>query len=521
MPSLSDHIDRLTQTARVIRTSAADTAASPHSPFSEAVLITPLGDLIRDIDPSELGLFTLVTPDEPTPTAPTEVTRIEVVSATPLRKHPARRDDAILRPREPEPEVYAEAAIKYLDRYATVRPMPRARSQAVAMLEQLQQIRENMRALNQTLQQSQPIEPESRPHTPKSLANAEEQRIEELQARIEQLQKRKSSSQRKRPVGKPRPPERPTVASPATPIDRQEATFWNTPGAPARTLEFKSDLLVDEELELGDVTASFDSPVATFRTAVSRSSIAGEDDGREQSADEANVEGDDTVGAQNLGEDSFQDDQTVDGDDDDEGEPTVMLKKVPLVAPEPPDVSTVEIEPPAKPHLNNTGSPPSSAKTQKVRITSDVERIIAKIWTTVGDIIMPGHPFDVSGKGPNKPPRAKETIAHLHTLSAQTPAPSSPTTSSISGTVPPSVPGTYTTQQILTAHMLLALLAAPPNFALPLNRLKEAIGLKAGVGASVAVGAGQVPTRVLYGCVAKRLVRIDRGGGEQVVRFDA
>jgi hypothetical protein len=42
--------------------------------------------------------------------------RIDVVSATPLRKQPASRRDDIKRPKEFEPEVYAEAALKYLNR---------------------------------------------------------------------------------------------------------------------------------------------------------------------------------------------------------------------------------------------------------------------------------------------------------------------------------------------------------------------------------------------------------------------
>lgn len=45
-----------------------------------------------------------------------ELTRIDVVSATPLRKQPASRRDDVKRPKEFEPEVYAEAALKYLNR---------------------------------------------------------------------------------------------------------------------------------------------------------------------------------------------------------------------------------------------------------------------------------------------------------------------------------------------------------------------------------------------------------------------
>ena len=105
--------------------------------------------------------------------------------------------------------------------------------------------------------------------------------------------------------------------------------------------------------------------------------------------------------------------------------------------------------------------------------------------------------------------------AHLQTLAAQTPAPDSPSLSSeTSLSVPPTGP---TSQQILTAHLLLALLSSPPSFSLPLNKVKDELSLKAG-GTAAAVGVGS--TRVLYGCVAKRLVKIERGGGEQVVKFD-
>lgn len=51
-----------------------------------------------------------------------------------------------------------------------------------------------------------------------------------------------------------------------------------------------------------------------------------------------------------------------------------------------------------------------------------------------------------------------------------------------------------------------------------LNKVKNNLAAKAKEGS--ASGAGQSTTRVLYGCVAKRLVKIDRGGGEQIVKFD-
>jgi hypothetical protein len=44
-----------------------------------------------------------------------------------------------------------------------------------------------------------------------------------------------------------------------------------------------------------------------------------------------------------------------------------------------------------------------------------------------------------------------------------------------------------------------------------LNKLKEAL----------AEGGGSAGgTRTMYACVAKKLIKIERGGGEQVVKFD-
>jgi len=68
---------------------------------------------------------------------------------------------------------------------------------------------------------------------------------------------------------------------------------------------------------------------------------------------------------------------------------------------------------------------------------------------------------------------------------------------------------------VLTAHLLLALLDAAPQFALPLAKIKEQLGARESVGTMA-----RASNRVLYGCVAKRLIRIDRGKGEQTVRFD-
>jgi hypothetical protein len=159
----------------------------------------------------------------------------------------------------------------------------------------------------------------------------------------------------------------------------------------------------------------------------------------------------------------------------------------------------------------------------------------SKIWATVGDLIMPGNSFGTSGSGGPRPLRAKETMyssrhltgiiltnwfspsAHLHALAAQDPLPTSPTASSLSS-ITTAGAQSPTSQQVLTAHLLVALLEATPQYALPLAKVKEILSARGERGLAVIGGGASI--RVLYGCVAKRLVRIDRGGGEQIVRFD-
>jgi hypothetical protein len=98
--------------------------------------------------------------------------------------------------------------------------------------------------------------------------------------------------------------------------------------------------------------------------------------------------------------------------------------------------------------------------------------------------------------------------AHLHTLAAQDPLPTSPTASSLSS-ITASATQSPTSQQVLTAQLLIVLLEATPQYALPLAKVKEILSAKSEKGVAV-IGSG-ASTRVLYGCVAKRLVRIDRG----------
>ena len=48
--------------------------------------------------------------------------------------------------------------------------------------------------------------------------------------------------------------------------------------------------------------------------------------------------------------------------------------------------------------------------------------------------------------------------------------------------------------------------------AAPLNKLKELLSVQGNL-------IGQAVSRPIYACVAKKLLKIERGGGEQVVKF--
>lgn len=124
MPSLLDHIDRFSYTAQELRSSCQQISVNPTGPYVRAALHTRIGDKARDIDASEIGLFTLVTSTaahthvvdegEVASAVVNEVARVEFPGATPLRK-PAGVVRGVMKD-EKDPEVYAEAALKYLDR---------------------------------------------------------------------------------------------------------------------------------------------------------------------------------------------------------------------------------------------------------------------------------------------------------------------------------------------------------------------------------------------------------------------
>jgi len=118
---------------------------------------------------------------------------------------------------------------------------------------------------------------------------------------------------------------------------------------------------------------------------------------------------------------------------------------------------------------------------------------------------------------PAVPTKSSLHRTHLSSLSSLTPSPASPvqSVSSVSAATRANAPPTA--QQILTATLLFTLLTAP-NHSLSLNKVKEVLTAKASTSGSAAMVSGH--SRILYGCVAKRLLKIERGSGEQIVKFD-
>ncbi|TRM69672.1 hypothetical protein BD626DRAFT_624997 [Schizophyllum amplum] len=524
--SLLESIDRLSQQTKAIRTSAGsiaprqshlDPRLNVSGPFTRAILYTQLGDLIREVEPTELGLFHVVespASKEVPATSAAEFTRVSVPVATPLRK-PAHKDE---RRQRSDPEVYAKAALRYIEDFGHIRPAPRARAQAAAIIEQAEEARRNIQELHEALQQAHAAEPASLA----SEIEAEEALIHELQARISTLKNRKESAiQRKKlaatPVQKP-----PALGrTPVRARDEDENSFWNTPSAPQQSSfgEEMSDQLLDESL--GDISEpSFAmSPVKSARQPLGQRS---RQDERVQPQPKRGVHSEDepikpasAEGYQSqspteiVGAAVAPEDASASQDED-----TIIISRPSPPPTPPPKPST----PPPNPAM--APQTPGTAKRLKVRVNAEVERIVAKIWQTVGDIIMPNHTYQVgpASSGKAKPPNARETIAHLRDISAlSTTGPMSPSASSVS-TLATTPIGAATPQQIFTAYLLLELLACAPSFTLPLNRAKELLADKAREDGGSALG--QQSNSIVYKCVAKRLVKIIRSGREQVVAFD-
>lgn len=227
--------------------------------------------------------------------------------------------------------------------------------------------------------------------------------------------KQPAKSSARRPAQSPPPP------------DPQEESFWNTPGAGARTLHFTDDLLTDEQMDMGDMSAlSSPIPEQVPSRSSARQPRAGPSRGKAMQFTQRSHIKDDSPEVRQTKKAVTSQSTTVDDEEDDDNDKTVVLDK-PLEAPSrtPPVHASDKPHSPAdepSPSSPTSGKPAqdqdmahtlegTAEKKTKFRVTADVERIVAKIWATVGDVVMPGHSFDLSASGSGaKPPRAKETM---------------------------------------------------------------------------------------------------------------
>jgi hypothetical protein len=149
----------------------------------------------------------------------------------------------------------------------------------------------------------------------------------------------------------------------------QDESFWNTPGIPQRTMNFAGDLLLNETVDLNDVSiASFSSPVPT-RISSPRSELLAHPPVPDQSAEDSSLKVE-------------EDDESPDIEDDIQTTPTAKIGSSRSQPPSPSPPSPQPIpELPLKcdtvsaPQIQANGTP-SSFKQQRVRITMDTEKIV-------------------------------------------------------------------------------------------------------------------------------------------------
>jgi hypothetical protein len=121
--SLSDYIDLVATTSKSIHSIVSRPESGQPEFFTNAALRSPLEELIREADPSEVGLFTVLPPpaayhnnaETDSPATSNQIARADLPTATPL-KPVSGRTAREARVKDHEPEVYANAALKYIDR---------------------------------------------------------------------------------------------------------------------------------------------------------------------------------------------------------------------------------------------------------------------------------------------------------------------------------------------------------------------------------------------------------------------
>ncbi|KDQ09099.1 hypothetical protein BOTBODRAFT_37342 [Botryobasidium botryosum FD-172 SS1] len=528
-----DVVDRFSHTAASIRYASQD-RVKPTGRFTSAVL-SPRhwSQGIREANDGERKLFTI---DAGSDISATAMKRRDVGSATPFKR--AKDTAAVV----VSPEEYLRAAMRLIDEYHSTSS---SRSHILELFERSAQIKENIDSLHEALSKEQPAKPP--PRVPQVIDNGASAKEEE--ARVFEMEKRVANARRQRDLLRKRlqsetlastsassaslsntttsdlsaSPE--VIREPARPSrsassrfphtkGRQTATKTTTPPSRQRQRQRQDDSIVsgtttettdpdpdaegDGETDMSvstDTTATRDSEEQETETETERGSAYGDDEEGEGEDD-----GDETI---IIPARSLAPALTTQ---------TLPPPPVPVPVPAPAPVAPVRSNPVREraPASEPERRPPPSAvvqgqeelKPEEIpssggpRITPEIESLVVKIWDTVGDIIQPGHTYiTTNGKGTDPPPKAADTLELLSTLTAS---------SSTSGI-------TTNALQILTAHVLLTLLSAPPPHSVPHTRIREIIA------AVDLPGAANEKARAVYGCVARGLLKMDRSKPREAV----
>lgn len=161
--------------------------------------------------------------------------------------------------------------------------------------------------------------------------------------------------------------------------DPQEDSFWTTPGA-GKTLQFKNELLVNEDVDLGDVTSSFSTPAPPLKSSAPRTAPACSPLEEEGPTEDAVPEDFSTL------EDTF--DRTPGAHVitlENTGEANDQIVKGPPIQPLPPSASARTSSPSTpvihREQLTSFSTAEKSGLThsaKKIRITNSVENIVVR-----------------------------------------------------------------------------------------------------------------------------------------------
>lgn len=455
------------------------------------MLHSSLQDIIREADETEYELFHFTTSQNDSPLGQGTLGRKEYRTATPLR---TRRSAG--KSKDEEPEIYLEAALRYLDRFHSIKPMPGTRAHLEALVERLDNVRNQVDGLQNSVQESQRKVPSV------AQIQAEESAINELKVQISQLKKKKDNLDNSISSA---------IRQAQRPARQTTAASRSKPPRPQQSLAIpeKSISTPPVELNLESSASQIDGGSSSLCSP---------------SQPHVNHRGEPTAAVPSR----LDDGQMSDLQDEPVGVPMPFKTK-----PQSEDIQSSTMSTQEK----RMADLPRKNEPDEFCITPEMDRICAKIWDTIADLLIPGNQFAHGNNIPN----AKDTILILETISSQaiyesssalSPKGSSPSTrstlSSILGIdIHPSPAGVV--HQIFTAFILLTLLLAP-NHSIPLNTLKAQLASRTGLNSDLTSGVSKqasaafrptdLGSRAIYGCVAKKLIKIDRGGGGQVVKFD-